>query len=122
MIAEAPRNAASRLLGSSYQILARLLPLPSRGRISSAARSERTAATRTFGATPASAAHRNIAWPEALLAPVMTIFMDSNQLDSGLREMLPSHPVREIKRSSHPRSCRIPSRNEQLGSLGQHVK
>src|ERR1700685_878210 len=90
MIAEAPRSAASRLAGSSYEILATLLPSPSRGRISSAARSERTAATRAFGATPASAAHRSIAWPEALLAPVMTILILSvhDESPTGVRHQL----------------------------------
>src|SRR5215469_17244392 len=57
--------------------MARLLPSPSRGRISSAARSDRTAATSAFGAKPAAGAQRSIALPEALLAPVMTILMGS---------------------------------------------
>jgi hypothetical protein len=39
-----------------------------------------------FGATPACVAHLSIAWPEALLAPVTTILMGFNELDSGLPE------------------------------------
>src|SRR5580704_9589539 len=75
MTAEASRNAASRLAGSSYATRSKLFRSPARCRISSAARSERTAATQVTGASGCAVIHRRMAWPTALLAPVITTFI-----------------------------------------------
>src|SRR5438309_9642116 len=64
------------------------LASPGPDRICSAARSERTAARNVVGGASCAAAHRRIACPTALLAPVITTFISVPQNQFEARSSL----------------------------------